>query len=98
MAKIGIEIHKLFILKLASKLTKDIYWETTIRGIQQVLANTMPKILLETGATLVMPGGELKLGFTETDVMAQSFIHLSVVNYVKTVVIREAAKHMPLKV
>jgi len=98
-AKTGIEIHKAFITKIASKLQKDSYWEQIIKDLQKVLNLTLPKKLLDSNAIINGQNpGEIKLGFNEQEVLSKSLIHLNMVNYAKTTLVKEILHFIPNKV
>ncbi len=98
-AKTGIEVHKAFMQKVAGeKMQKEGYWDSIVKGLQKVLANTLPKKLLEPAAISVATNGDLKLAFPEQEILSKSLIHLNVVNYIKTVIVKECLPHMPVKI
>ena len=82
---------------MGNRLNKEEYWEAIVKSVQQIMANTMPKILFEPTAIAVGQGGEMKITFAEAEIVAKSVVHLNVINYVRTVIIKESSKNMPLK-
>ena len=83
---------------MGSRLKKEEYWEAIVKSVQTIMANTIPKVLFEPTAISVGQNGDTKITFAEPEVVAKSVVHLNVINYVRTVIIKESAKNMPLKV
>jgi len=100
---VGVKIHKHFISKITSKLQKELSWDNFINKLQHVLADTLPKRLLQPDAILTEDtkeedGGKLvKIGFDTNELITKSMKHLNLLNYIRTTIVSNLIQSMPLK-
>ena len=95
---IGIEIHKYFMQKIASKYKGEISWDDIILKLRKALARTLPKELIKTNAVITESNGSLRLGFIPGEVLSKSLNHLNILNYIRTTIINELGDFIPLNV
>ncbi len=97
VAKRGLDIHRFFVQHLLPKMQKDTYWEAIVRSLKQIMASTTPKVLFEPSAVATGAEGVAKITFEERDVTTKSVNHRNVINYVRTVIVKDAGKLLSLK-